>query len=939
MKAKKEVKKILGIVLLSIFGLGVIYSNLLQPSLALEGNDTKTVDENKECGTLQIQKVAKEDDFVNERHILEGSFFMVYTAPDNLDSFVENLYLEIGEDGYSNVVELPVGTYFLREEGVAVGFLPHTKMIEVTVVKDKKTFMKVECEPIPLNLPIKKMARVSTARYKAGHIYDSQMNAPTQGGRYGWHYMGSQERDVYCIQPSVIYGEGSTYIGSSQRPFYLSEKTVKKLEIINYYATKYKQYDWRLGHSIAQSMIWRVISDEGLASEINDTGSSNTHYYITLDGKRVDKTAEWKEVQANIEKHYTKPSFNTKTYQVDLNTPYQLTDTNSVLSKYDFDKVDGVNITKKGNSVIFTITDARLTNQTIKIPYRFYADSKEGDSLYYRYEYTEDNVYYSGWQICAEFYVSDVLNGYLNLKVNGNGELNIEKESNNPSISDGNDAYTLEGAQYTVYSDEVCEHQVGVLTTDFQGKTSSLILNAGDYWIKETKAPHGYALDTTIHKVKVEAGKRNTFQALEQPQNAQIEILLEKIDSSTKQAKPIVNGSLAEAQFIFKFYAGKYEDDLDPAIQGIKPTRTWIMKTDQNGVIKFKQENKVSGDDFYVSKEKQPTLPLGTVTIQEIKAPIGYHLNPIVFVRKITSSGSLENVHTYKVPIVLENAIHFDIVKYENGSDIAVANVEFIHTLPNGITEILKTDEHGKIELTGLAQGQHKIVEKSTIDGLVVNPHIFEFTINANGSITNNTSSLDDKLMAFETDSQGNGVLTVYNDFADFKVKLNKINHQNQQLAGAVFTLYKDSDCTDVVEELTSDENGTLIFKNLDVNQVYYLQETKAPLGYRLPLNQENQLVTHSIRIKEVSAVKGIFTFEVDGQVYTVSDKIGSVHLEGEPNNYTIDMTLVNQLLMRLPNTGSQMGLVACGICMFLGLGIVLSYIFYQKKAISEGKR
>ena len=75
MKAKKEVKKILGIVLLSIFGLGVIYSNLLQPSLALEGNDTKTVDENKECGTLQIQKVAKEDDFVNERHILEGSFF------------------------------------------------------------------------------------------------------------------------------------------------------------------------------------------------------------------------------------------------------------------------------------------------------------------------------------------------------------------------------------------------------------------------------------------------------------------------------------------------------------------------------------------------------------------------------------------------------------------------------------------------------------------------------------------------------------------------------------------------------------------------------------------------------------------------------------------------------------------------------------------------
>ena len=145
-----------------------------------------------------------------------------------------------------------------------------------------------------------------------------------------------------------------------------------------------------------------------------------------------------------------------------------------------------------------------------------------------------------------------------------------------------------------------------------------------------------------------------------------------------------------------------------------------------------------------------------------------------------------------------------------------------------------------------------------------------------------------------------------------------------------IFTLYRDSNCTEVVEELTSDENGTLTFKNLDVDTTYYLRETKAPKGYRLPVDSDYQLITHTIKIKEVSAVKGIFTFEVDGQTYTVNNKTGTIHLEGTPDNYIIDMTVTNQILTQLPATGSTSGLFAVMI-IFPMLMIITGIIIKDK--------
>ena len=890
----------------------------------------KTVEDSTEdaIGTLQVIKSAKDLTMVSDLHNLE-SIFAIYTDSNDEGSYLTETRLTVSSNGYSDVVELPVGTYYLREVEVSGGFLPHYNPIEVVIEKDKLTVQNVEVEAVTINPIFSTFSGQLGKTYTAGHAYDSGMSRP---GNPGWHYMGSQSHDnsVFCVQPGVILGDGQTYKTTTTRPYYLSADMIKRMEIINYYCMKYKSYDWRTAYAVAQSMIWEIVHTEGTDSSINDMGSTKDYYYMKIDGTRVDKTSVWTEVKANIAKHSTKPSFNTKTYDVEIDTPYKLSDSNSVLSKYTFDKVEGVKITKSGNSVTFTVTDDSLINQTIKIPYRFYADSKDGKTLFYNYQYDDMSTYYgAGYQKCAEFYVKDAVTGYVNLKISGQGELELQKSSNNPSMTDGNNCYSLAGAEYTVYSNAQCTNAVGKLTTNDNGATNTLTLNAGDYWVKETKAPKGFALDTKVYQVKITSGEKTTFKTTDKAQNDPMKILLRKRDASTNQNVPVKNGSLANAQFTFKFYAGEYADGINPASLGISPTRTWVMKTDEKGIVQFDNSHKVSGDEFYII-EGTSTLPIGTLTIQETKAPIGYHIDNTIYIRRITSNGYAEDVNTYNTPIIPENAIRFHIVKYEKGSNTAVAGVQFTHTFPNGSTEVVTTDENGKIELTGLAQGKHKIVEKSTIDGLVVNPHVFEFTINADGSITNNTSDLANKLLGFTTDATGNGVLTVYNDFADFNIRINKINNKDLKLAGAVFTLYRDSNCTEVVEELTSDENGTLTFKNLDVDTTYYLRETKAPKGYRLPVDSDYQLITHTIKIKEVSAVKGIFTFEVDGQTYTVNNKTGTIHLEGTPDNYIIDMTVTNQILTQLPATGSTSGLFAVMI-IFPMLMIITGIIIKDK--------
>ena len=58
---------------------------------------------------------------------------------------------------------------------------------------------------------------------------------------------------------------------------------------------------------------------------------------------------------------------------------------------------------------------------------------------------------------------------------------------------------------------------------------------------------------------------------------------------------------------------------------------------------------------FIIIQRVESQLPLGTITIQETKAPKGYMLNSEVFIRQIKGDGSaLEGVETYNMPTIPE---------------------------------------------------------------------------------------------------------------------------------------------------------------------------------------------------------------------------------------------------------------------------------------------
>lgn len=527
----------------------------------------------------------------------------------------------------------------------------------------------------------------------------------------------------------------------------------------------------------------------------------------------------------------------------------------------------------------------------------------------------------------------------LAFKVQSKGKLSIMKKSANPDITDNNPCYSLKGAEYGVYKTEADakadKNKVNTLiigkydnSEKYKNRSNEIELEAGTYYVKETKAPKGYALNPNAVKVVIEAGKNTWLGEAssgfeDYPQSDPVDILLGKIDKETNKNKPQGSASLAGAEFTVKYYKGLY--DSDPAKSGQTPARSWVLKTNSDGFAHLESKYKVSGDDFYYNGSNATVIPVGTITIQETKAPTGYFINNEVFVEKITSSGSAENVHTYNQPKVLEKVIKFDIKKVQAGTSTPVAGAVFLHTMPNGSTKELTTNGSGEITITGLASGTHKIKEIKSPDGYQLNPNEVVFNVaSGTGKIT--FTSGTNSLVTHGTKDSGDGYATFGDKVNPFNLKITKTNEHGKVLKGAEFTLYSDADCKNVVDTQISDEKGLLSFKNLDVEMTYYFEETKAPQGYRIPVDENGKAYVHSVYVKATPQTN-TFEFTVDGIKYDTSKTSGNVRLEGTKKDRVVAIDITNKTTQLLPETGSN------GTILLIGLGVaVIAFALYKSK-------
>ncbi len=501
------------------------------------------------------------------------------------------------------------------------------------------------------------------------------------------------------------------------------------------------------------------------------------------------------------------------------------------------------------------------------------------------------------------------------------GSVNLQKTSSVPDVTNGNDCYSLKGAEYGVYSDSSLSgaSKVGVLTTDENGESNTLTLNAGTYYVRETTAPKGYALDKTTYTVTIKPNETYKLKVSDKPTLDPVGVLLGKVDKETNQNKPEGSLSLEGALFTAKFYAG-VQSDSDPAVEGKTADRTWIFRTNEDGFCYYEEKYLESGDELYLSPTKNPSLPIGTLTIQETKAPEGYLINPEVYTVKITSNNNgSEFVYTYNQPTIPEQSLDLNIVKKEKGKEYAIEGAVFEHVKPDGTTETVTTDANGVCKFKTLGYGQHKIREVSVPDEYTVNEGVVTFTVAKDNSITLDSNTATDESMKFQVEANGTASLGVEDTLAPYQLKVTKLNEKEKALENAEFTIYEDKDCTKEISKIVTDDTGVATTDPLVVEKKYYVKETKAPQGYRIPKDVNGNDYVYEIYTKYND--KRQYEYYVNGEVHTKDS--GDYAIEGTPHERIVNLKIENRTGLQMPETGTHTTLliVLLGVaCMSVGI-------------------
>lgn len=247
-----------------------------------------------------------------------------------------------------------------------------------------------------------------------------------------------------------------------------------------------------------------------------------------------------------------------------------------------------------------------------------------------------------------------------------NGYLKIHKSSADPAITNGNSCYNFEGIPYGIFTDAECRNPVTVVKLDANGYSQPYELPEGTYYVREADAApgSGYQTNGTVYTVNVTAGTTADVPVMcettDVPLNDPLGIQINKINSDGT-----TTADLSGAEYTITYYPKQYisvaEIKADPDVK----STVWVIQTkkhsDGSYYASLRDEcivpnSNSAGAVFGKNNTGTYVIPLGTITVEETKAPAGFTKDGAVVSSAKTGATISGTNNVYLFQLVDENS-------------------------------------------------------------------------------------------------------------------------------------------------------------------------------------------------------------------------------------------------------------------------------------------